>query len=99
MQIRLTDEQMRQADYEGELVVDGEAWVYVEQDGDAEEDERGRYITHIYQRPSDGKYFEINVAFARYGYKDYVYEDYMQDCTAYEVERKEFTTTIWSHVN
>ena len=95
MDIKLTDEQLRAISNEDSLIVDGEEWEYIEQDGEREEDEHGRYYYHIYKRPSDGKCFRITVSYCRYGYKDYGYEDYMQDNTAYEVEKREIITTEW----
>ena len=98
MKINLTDEQMRAVSDECNLVVDNEEWEHIEQDGEKEEDEQGRYYSHIYKRPSDGKFFRINIFYCRYGYKDYGYEDYMQDNYAYEVEKKEIVTTQWVSV-
>lgn len=98
MKVKLTDEQMQAIDNESALIVDGEEWEYIEQDGESEEDEHGRYYYHIFKRPSDGKYFRITINYCRYGYKDYGYEDYMQDKTAYEVERKEIKTIEWVQV-
>ena len=82
---------------ENDLIVDGEVWEYIEQDGE-EEDEHGRYESHVFKRPSDNKYFYVTVAYCRYGYKDYGYEDYMQDLTAYEVEKKEIVKVEWQFV-
>ncbi len=93
--ITLTNEQMRAVAYEETLIVDGEEWEYVEQDGDREEDENARYEYHIYERPSDGAYFRIAVAYCRYGQKDYGYEDYMQDAKAYEVYKQEVKVVKW----
>ena len=50
MKINLTDEQMRAVSDECNLVVDNEEWEYIEQDGEREEDEQGRYYSHIYKR-------------------------------------------------
>ena len=98
MNINLTNEQMRAIHKEDKLIVDGEEWEYVEQDGDREEDENGAYHYYIYKRPSDGKCFRITIFYCRYGYEDYGFEDDMQDNTAYEVERKEVTTIQWCYV-
>jgi hypothetical protein len=95
MKLELTKEQMRDIHEENELIVDGEEWEYVCQDGESEEDEHGRYYSHIYKRPSDNKYFCINIFYCRYGYKDYGYESDMQDNFAYEVEKKEITRYEW----
>lgn len=98
MKIKLTNEQMKDISDENDLIVDNEIWKYEEQDGEREEDEQGRYYSYIYRRPSDGKYFRINIFYCRYGYKDYGFEADMQDNTAYEVERKEITTVQWVSV-
>lgn len=98
MRIKLEDGQMRAIKDESDLVVNGEIWEYVCQDGEREEDENGRYYTHIFKRPSDGKFFRITIFYCRYSYKDYGYENYLQDMTAYEVEKKEITMTQWVDV-
>ena len=98
MKVKLNDKQMRAIAYEEDLIIEGEIWECIEQDGDAEEDEDARYETFIYQRPSDKKYFRIAIAYARYGYKDYGYEDFLQDYFAYEVEKKEIKKVVWSYV-
>lgn len=98
MQIKLTNEQMIAIDNEEDLIVGGEEWEYV-CELDTEEDERGRYLTYIFKRPSDNKCFRITVAYARYAYEDYGYEEFMQDFTAYEVERKEIKKIEWVYVD
>jgi hypothetical protein len=98
MKIDLTKEQMRAIHDEDDLVIDNEIWDY-ECEEDNGENRDGRYRTYIYKRPSDNKYFKINLFYCRYGYDDYGYEDYMQDKTAYEVERKEVTTIEWVSVS
>lgn len=95
MKIKLTSEQMKAISNEDNLIVDNETWEYECQDGEREEDEHGRYYSYIYKRPSDCKYFSINIFYCRYGYKDYGYESGMQDNTAYEVERKEIVEVKW----
>ena len=97
MKIKLTNEQMRDISRENDLVVDGEIWKYIEKESE-EEDEHGGYKTHVFQRPSDSKYFMITVSYCRYGHKDYGYEEYMQNLTAYEVEKKEIVKTEWQSV-
>lgn len=94
MSIKLSNEQMESVKNECDLIVNGELWKYIEQESE-EEDEQGRYYSHIFQRPSDKKYFLIDIFYSRYGYKDYGYEDYKQDKTAYEVKKKIVTTTTW----
>lgn len=98
MRIKLTDEHIK-AIYRGEdLIIDGEKWEYVDE-LEVEEDEDARYFSYVLKRPSDGKTFMINLAQARYGYKDYGYEDWMQDFTAYEVEQKEIKKVEWVYVD
>lgn len=80
------------------LIIDNEEWEYIEQERKREEDEYGKYYSYIYKRPSDKKYFRINIFYCRYGYKDYGYESDMQDNYAYEVKQKEITTVIWANV-
>jgi hypothetical protein len=99
VQIKLTKEQMEAfSDKLKAVNVDGGEWLYISKDGEPEEDENGKYNYYIYQRQSDSKYFRITVFLCRYRHKDYGYEDYMQDKTAYEVEKKEITITQWVSV-
>jgi len=98
MKIELTREQMKSIKKESALIVDNEEWEYVEQDGEEEEDEHGRYYSHIYMRISDRKCFRINLFYIRYGYKDYGFESDSQDCVAYEVEKKEIVKYEWRYV-
>jgi len=98
MKIELTREQMQAIKDESKLIVDNEEWEYVEQDGEEEEDEKGRYYSHIYKRPSDGKCFRVNLFYIRYGYKDYGFESNSQENVAYEVEKKEIIKYEWRYV-
>jgi hypothetical protein len=58
-------------------------------------DDNGRYITHIYQRNIDGKYFEIDLYWIRYGYEDYSFEKDYNDGYLNEVEKREVTVVTW----
>jgi len=98
MKIELTNEQMKAIKDESDLIVNNEEWEYVEQDGEEEEDERGRYYSHIYMRPSDGKCFRVNLFYIRYGYKDYGFESDSQENVAYEVEKKEIIKYEWRYI-
>lgn len=95
MKVELTNEQMEAIAYGDDLIVDNEKWEYIEQDEDTEEDGQGKYETHIFKRPSDGKYFSIMVTYAKYGYEDYGYEEFMQDLVAHEVKKKKIVKTEW----
>jgi len=58
-------------------------------------DDNGRYVSHIYQRESDGKYFRIDLFWVRYGYEDYSFEKDYNDGELTEVEKREVTVTKW----
>jgi len=98
MEIKLTNEQMEAIVYEEDLIVDGERWEFVEQDGSVRYaryscDEVVKYDRLIYRRLSDDKCFSIYVTYDNHGYVDYA-----QDFIAYEVEKKEVTRTEWAYV-
>ncbi|SER88188.1 hypothetical protein [Psychrobacillus sp. OK032] len=82
--------------WENEFEFEGETYVNVEQEEDMDDD--GRDFTVIYKRKSDGKHFRITRSDARWGYEDYGYEAYMNDCELTEVEQVEVITTVWKAV-
>jgi len=61
-------------------------------------DDNGRYVSHIYQRESDGKYFRVDLFWIRYGYEDYSFEKDYNDGDLTEVEKREVTITRWVNV-
>lgn len=58
-------------------------------------DDNGRYVTHIYQRESDEKYFSIELFWIRYGYEDYSFKGDYNDGVLREVEKQEVTVVKW----
>lgn len=58
-------------------------------------DDNGRYVSHIYQRETDGKYFRVDLFWIRYGYEDYSFEAGYNDGELVEVEKREVTITKW----
>jgi hypothetical protein len=95
MNIKLNQEQIKQARDEY-LIINSEELELTE--SSSEMDDNGKYITHVFHRKSDDKYFEVNLCFARYGYEDYGFELDEQDYIAYEVKKKEVTKYEWAYV-
>lgn len=58
-------------------------------------DDDGSSHPFIYKRMSDGKFFMIVVERVRYGYEDYSYEGWANNCELYEVEEKEVIVKEW----
>lgn len=73
---------------------DGETYSYITE-SDSSMDDNGKYESLIYQRESDGKYFKLTIAYARYGYENYSYESFLNDGEMYEVEKKERVVVDW----
>lgn len=65
---------------------------------ESEMDDNGSSHPFIYKRVSDDKFFMIIVCRARYGYEDYCYEDWVNDCEMSEVELKTKTVEYWGSV-
>lgn len=98
MKIELTSQHMQDIDNGKKLIIDNEEWQYVCQDGETEMDDNGKSYRFIYRRLSDGKLFRITNYLCRYGYEDYGFEDSLQDCMAYEVEKTEVIKYEWRYV-
>lgn len=58
-------------------------------------DDDGSSHPFIYKRMSDEKFFMIVVERVRYGYEDYSYEEWVNNCELYEVEEKEVIVKKW----
>lgn len=86
MKIELTDENMIQVCDEESLIVNGEEWEFVEET-DYEYDENGHSKQVYYEQPSTGKIFMVSIYYSMIGYEDYEFDIWMQDKTAYEVEK------------
>ena len=82
---------------EGDFTFEGEEYKYVEE-LDSEIDDNGRDFTYLYQRKSDAKFFMITVTQIRYGYEDYGYESWANECELIEVEKREKVITTWEAV-
>lgn len=84
---------LNEADFE----FGGEKYIYHDQlEGSMDDD--GSSHPFIYKRESDGKFFMIVVYRVRYGYEDYSYEDFVNECELFEVEAKEVKITRWVSV-
>jgi hypothetical protein len=86
----LSDEIRDGADFE----LNGETYTHVDELPE-NMDDNGRYVTHIYQRSSDGRYFSIDLFWVRYGYEDYSFEKSFNDGDLDEVEKKEVVVVKW----
>lgn len=97
--IKLTHEIVKEKIFynEGDFEFEGEQYEYVGEI-DSSIDDDGRDFTYLYKRKSDGKYFRIVVWQARYGYENYSYEEYGNDCELIEVEKREKVITTWEAV-
>ena len=93
MKYKLTKDQMKDIRDEF-LVLDNEELEYV-CNTDEYMDDNGKGKTRIFQRKSDGKYFAVDLYWARYGYEDYGFETDYCDCEAYEVEKKQVMVENW----
>lgn len=97
--IKLTHEIVKEKIFynEGDFEFDGEQYVFV-QEIDSSIDDDGRDFTYLYKRKSDGKHFKITVCQVRYGYENYSYESWANDCELIEVEKREKVITTWEAV-
>lgn len=95
MKIKFTFDQL--SDYvrdEADVNVDGVKFVHVTALPE-DMDDNGRYVSHIYQRETDGKHFRVDLFWIRYGYEDYSFEKDYNDGDLTEVEKREVTVTKW----
>lgn len=79
---------------ESDFEFEGEQYEYIEE-LDCEVDDNGRTFTYLYKRKSDGKHFSIDVNQVRYGYEDYGFESWVNECELIEVEKRERVITSW----
>lgn len=99
MILTITQEEHKQFDKDEQLIINGEEFNYITEEDSETDDDDGRIIYYIFQRPSDKKFFRVSLYLCRYGYEDYGYESSCQDLHAYEVEEKEIVKTYWVRVD
>lgn len=87
---QLSDDVRDGADVE----VENDVYEHVEE-LDEDMDDNGRYVTHIYKRKSDGKFFSVDLYWCRYGYEDYGFEKCCNDGNLEEVVSKEIIIRKW----
>ncbi len=94
--IKLTQEIVKEEIWmnESDFDFDGEKYIYHDQ-LESDMDDDGSSHPFIYKRTSDGKFFMIVVCRVRYGYEDYCYEDFANECELFEVEEKEVKQVKW----
>lgn len=94
--IKLTQEIVKEDIWmnESDFEFDGESYIFHDQ-LESDMDDNGSSHPFIYKRESDEKFFMIVVNRARYGYEDYSYEEFANDCEMYEVEHKEIKRMEW----
>lgn len=94
--IKLTEEIVREEIFnnESDFEFGGDQYEY-DEELDCEIDDNGRTFTYLYKRKSDGKYFSIDVCQVRYGYEDYGFESWVNECELIEVEKREKVITRW----
>jgi len=98
MKLKLTFDQLSEEVRESyDVEIEGIKYNHVAE-LDEDMDDNGRYVSHIYQRESDGKYFRVDLFWIRYGYEDYSFEKDYNDGDLTEVEKREVTITRWVNV-
>ena len=98
MKLKLTFDQLSEQVRESyDVEIEGIKYNHVAE-LDEDMDDNGRYVSHIYQRESDGKYFRVDLFWIRYGYEDYSFEKDYNDGDLTEVEKREVTITRWVNV-
>lgn len=80
-----------------DVELDGEKYVHVADLGEDMNDDF-KYRTQVYKRESDGKHFQVDLTYVRYGYEWYEFESDYNDGYLTEVEKREKVITTWEAV-
>ncbi len=80
---------------EGDSVVLFDKLVFQVIEKESSEDKDAIYTEYVLQLQGEERFFSCSVVLLRYGYEDYGYEDFAQDFSFIEVEKKEVISYVW----